>query len=209
MKYINIQYSLIKQKPVFTAKDLELAGFRIGSYRLSEWVKKGYIVRLMAGKYLFTKAEVMPEYIANQLREPSYISLESALYYYNLTVDIPFHITSVTTRGTRTIRVQDKTYFYQHIKTDVFTDYVLQQSGQKDEIGKRFYIATPEKALVDLLYLQPKKWQKPSDFVEARFHEEDMRTKLDWRGVYNLVKLYNNKSLAKRVDSLKSYLSSV
>lgn len=208
MKYLDIQNSLIELKPIFTAKDIELAGFSVYPYMLSQWVDKGYIKRLGGGKYLFSKSNVLPEYIANHVREPSYISLESALYYYNLTIDIPFHIISVTSKGTKKSTIEDKVFFYRHVKPEVFTGYIMKQIGANTEIGKRFYIATPEKALVDLFYLSPNKYKNFSDFKEARFHEEDMKKQIDWRGVYNLSLIYKNKSLEKRLTDFKEYIFS-
>lgn len=208
MKYLNIENSLIKLKPIFSVKDLELAGFKVFPYQLSKWVKDGYIKRLGAGLYLFSEAKVAPEFIANRLRQPSYISLEYALYYYNLTVDISFHITSVTTKGTKNISVGDNMYFYHHIKSKVFDGFVMKQAGDKENVGSRFYIATPEKALVDLFYLKPNAFKNTDNFREARFHEEELKEKFDWRGVFTLASLYGNKSLVKRLQDFKDYIFS-
>jgi len=208
MKYLNIENSLIKLKPIFSVKDVELAGFKVFPYQLSKWVKDGYIKRLGAGSYLFSEAKVAPEFIANHLRQPSYISLEYALYYYNFLVDISFHITSVTTKGTKNIIVGDKTFFYHHVKTTVFDGFVVKDFSNGGEVGQRFYIATPEKALVDLFYLKPNGFKNTDDFVEARFHEEEMKSKIDWRGVFNLAGLYKNKSLEKRLRDFKDYIFS-
>ncbi|MFA4831636.1 MAG: hypothetical protein WC618_05760 [Patescibacteria group bacterium] len=208
MKYLDIENSLIKLKPIFSVKDLELAGFKVFPYQLSKWVKDGQLKRLGAGLYLFSGAKVASEFIANRLREPSYISLEYALYYYNLTVDISFHITSVTTKGTKNITVGDKTFFYHHVKPTVFDGFVVKEIGGHEDVGQRFYIATPEKAFVDLFYLKPNGFKSVDDFREARFHEEEMKNKFDWRGVFNLASLYKNKSLEKRLRNFKDYIFS-
>jgi len=208
MKYIDIENSLIKLKPIFSNKDIELAGFKVYPYLLSQWVERGYLKRLRAGLYLFSKAEVSAEFIANNLRQPSYISLEYALYYYNLTVDISFHITSVTAKGTKKIIVDDKAFFYQHVKPAVFTGFVMKQIAGKENVGQKFYLATPEKALVDLFYLNPNKYKSISDFKEARFHEAEMKNNLDWRGVFSLALLYKNKALEKRLAVFKDYIFS-
>ncbi|MBU2542265.1 hypothetical protein KJ785_01745 [Patescibacteria group bacterium] len=208
MKYLDIENSLIKLKPIFSVKDIELAGFKIFPYQLSKWVKDGYIKRLGAGLYLFSKAEVTAEFVANHLRQPSYVSLEYALYYYNFMVDISFHITSITTKGTKNIIVGDKTYFYHHIKPAVFDGFVVEDLSNGKDVGKRFYIATQEKALVDLFYLKPSGFKNIHDFVEARFHEEEMKSKIDWCGVFSLASLYKNKSLEKRLQDFKDYIFS-
>lgn len=208
MKYLDIKNTLIKLKPIFSVKDLELAGFKVFPYQLTKWVKDGYIKRLGAGFYLFSEADVSSEFIANRLREPSYISLEYALYYYNLIVDISFHITSVTTKGTKNITVGDKTFFYHHVKPEVFDGFVVKEIGNQKNAGHRFYIATPEKALVDLFYLKPNAFKNVDDFKEARFHEEEMKDKFDWQGVFSVASLYKNKSLENRLHNFKDYIFS-
>lgn len=208
MKYLDIKNSLIKLKPIFSVKDLELAGFKVFPYQLSKWAREGYIKRLGAGLYLFSEADVASEFIANRLREPSYISLEYALYYYSLTVDISFHITSVTTQGTKNIIVGDKTFFYHRVKPTVFDGFVVKEIESHTNVGQRFYIATPEKALVDLFYLKPNTFKSIDDFEEARFHEEEMKASFDWQGVFSLASLYKNKSLEKRLHNFKEYIFS-
>ncbi len=207
MKYDDLENSLFKQKPVFDAKDIKLAGFRVFPYQFSYWVKDGKIKKLANGFYAFAKAEIKTEYIANLLQQPSYISLQYALYYYNLIVDIPFHITSVTTKNTRKTKVDDAVYFYQHVKPSLFNGFVI--AGSQEKIaGNSFMIATPEKALVDLFYLNPTRFKVESDFFEARFHEDEMKKKIDWRGVFNIAALYKNKNLEKRLHNFKNYIFS-
>ncbi len=205
MKYINIENALIKPKPIFSSKDIEMAGFKVFPYQLSKWVKDGHLKRLIGGLFLFNRAEVNKEFIANHLRQPSYISLEYALYYYNLTVDIPFHVTSVTSKGTKKINIENNTFFYQHLKSSVFTGFVA--INEKEKIGKMFYIATPEKAFVDLFYLNPNKLQSEADFKEARFHENEIKKNLNWKDIFCLSDLYNNKRLKKRLSDFKDYLA--
>lgn len=209
MKYNDLENSLIKLKPVFSLRDIAQTGFKVFPYQLSKWAKEGKIKRLAGGFYVFAKAEVSVEHIANQLREPSYISLEYALYYHGLTVDIPFHVTSVTARGTRNIVTPSGTFFYHHIKPTMFDGFVMQELGDHDEVGKRFLIATPEKALIDLFYLNPKKYNSQSDFEEARFHEEDLKTKMAWDRMLKLAGLFGNKALVERLLKFKKYIFSV
>ena len=84
----------------------------------------------------------------------------------------------------------------------------MKRAGNKEDVGSRFYIATPEKALVDLFYLKPNSLKNVDDFKEARFHEEEMKKKFDWRGVFTLASLYKNKSLEKRLHNFKDYIFS-
>ena len=207
MKYNDLENSLFKLKPVFNIKDIKLAGFRVFPYQFSYWIKDGKIKKLANGFYTFTKAEVKFEYIANFLQQPSYISLQYALYYYNLIVDIPFHVTSVTTKNTRKIEVGDAVYLYHHVAPRLYNGFVMAENQNKTA-GMSFLIATPEKALVDLFYLNPTRFNVKSDFVEARFYEDEMKKKIDWRGVFNIAILYKNKNLEKRLYDFKNYIFS-
>ncbi|MFP4000150.1 MAG: hypothetical protein ACLFUN_09930 [Desulfobacterales bacterium] len=54
-----------------------------GTDQFSQWVKKGYIVRLKNGLYTFARAldKIRPGEVARLLYQPSYLSLESALSF--------------------------------------------------------------------------------------------------------------------------------
>jgi predicted transcriptional regulator of viral defense system len=85
-------------------------------------------------------------YLANVLRKPSYISSWTALQYYNLTTEVIRTVTSVTPKLTRAYRTRLGTFEYGTIKPGLFTGFRLER-GQFD-----FFIASPAKALFDLLY---------------------------------------------------------
>jgi len=197
MIYLELENGLIKQKPVFSLRDIENAGFKVYPYQLNLWTKKGYLKKLKGGFYMFSKAKVSNEVIANYLKQPSYVSLEYALYLHNYTVDIPFQITSVTTKNTARIQVENNIFIYYHVKPSVFNGFINNDN---------FFVATAEKALVDLFYLHPKKFNNDEDFVEARFHEEMMKEKLDWVGLFHIAQLYNNKSLLRRLELFQKYI---
>lgn len=207
MKYNELENALFQQKPVFNTKDINLAGFRVFPYQFGYWVKDNKIKKLSNGYYTFTKAEIKAEHIANFLRQPSYVSLQYALYYYGLIVDIPFHITSVSTKNTRKIEAGGMFYIYQHVKPALFNGFVAVGSEKKLP-GQSFLIATPEKALIDFFYLNPTRLNTEADFEESRFHEDEMKKKIDWRGVFNMAVLYKNKNLEKRLRNFKDYIFS-
>lgn len=206
MKYFDIEKGLIEQKPIFSAKDLKMAGFKIFPYQLSIWQKQGYIKKLAAGLYVFSSAKVSDEAIANKLREPSYISLEYALYYYGLIPDVPKHITCVTTRRTQTYNISGKLYIYQHVKPKLFTDFIMNEAGIYSGIGKRFFIATKEKAIVDFFYLNGKRLETTDDFEGARFNENDLKNDFDWSGAFAVAHAFGNAALEKRLQNFKKYI---
>ena len=87
-------------------------------------------------------------YLANIIRRPSYISSWAALQYFNLTTESIHAITSVTPKATRTYDTKVGNFSYQSIKKELFSDF----SSAKGRFD--FFIASPVKALFDLLYFK-------------------------------------------------------
>jgi len=121
--------------------------------QLSRWKKNGLLVQLRRGIYILNENDrkVFPSrfFFANQIMWPSYVSLESALGHYGLIPEAVKDATSVTSK--KTVRFKNKTgeFIYQHIKPEAFRGY----RSFKDEAGLAVFIAEPEKAVVDFIYL--------------------------------------------------------
>jgi predicted transcriptional regulator of viral defense system len=123
--------------------------------QLSRWTKAGRLYQLRRGLYTlappFQKIKPHPFVIANRLVRSSYVSCQSALAHYGL---IPEHVpvvTSVTTARPARWETPLGGFDFRHVKTDRFRGYRLTDLGG----GHRAFVATPEKALLDLIYLQP------------------------------------------------------
>ena len=71
--------------------------------KISEWVKNGELINLRRGLYIPGSESNLPKpepfLIANHLRGPSYVSLESALSYWGLIPERVYEITSVTLKS--------------------------------------------------------------------------------------------------------------
>ena len=114
---------------------------------LARLKKRNVIGSLTKGKYQFLMARKIPEdfLVANFLYSPSYVSLESALSYYGLIDQFPYQITSVTFKKNKTIETENKKFVYNHVKEAFFVDYKKTQ--------EEYLIASPQKAVFDLIYL--------------------------------------------------------
>ena len=77
---------------------------------------------------------------------PTYISLQSALYYHGMITQIPEILYAVSLARTAVFKTLLATVSIHHIQTDFFFGY----ESTSNEIIK---MATPEKALIDTLYL--------------------------------------------------------
>lgn len=92
-------------------------------------------------------------YLANVIRTPSYVSSWAALHYYNLTTETIHSVTSVTPKVTREYQTKAGNFAYQSIKKDLFSGFSLVK-GKFD-----FFIASPSKALFDLLYFRTRQFR--------------------------------------------------
>jgi len=92
-------------------------------------------------------------FLANIVRRPSYVSSWTALQHYNLVTEGIRTITSVTPKTTRSYDTRVGTFTYASISGTLFDGFVLKK-GTFD-----FFIATPAKALFDLLYFKTKRFR--------------------------------------------------
>ena len=119
----------------------------VTKYFLERQTKEGLFFRLKKGLYALKTDPPSEVEIANFLYRPSYISFEYALAYYNILPEMPYLVTSATTKPSRLFTTNSTSYSYRSIKEEIYTGYYLEK---KD--GKSFLIAEPEKALLDHLY---------------------------------------------------------
>lgn len=89
--------------------------------------------------------------IANHLVRGSVVSLQSALAHYGLIPDLVPVVTSVTVRRPARWQTPLGVYEFHHIKAAWLTAYRLVEVSP----GQQAFVATPEKALLDLAYLYP------------------------------------------------------
>lgn len=89
-----------------------------------------------------------------------YVSFISALHLHGLIEQIPQVIYAATTGHTRAIRTDVGTYSFHQLKPEFFRGF--EWHGKRHD----FLIATPEKALVDSLYLSSRRGNRFGTFPE-------------------------------------------
>jgi predicted transcriptional regulator of viral defense system len=148
---------LLDGEPLFRSSLLLTDDLSVNSMRkqLSRWVSKGKIIQLKRGLYAvaspYRVKELHPFLIANMLKRASYVSLQSALEYYGMIPEYVPTVTSVTTGRPGVIGSAFGRYQYRHIKKRFFWGYIKTEVIKDTEV----FIAEPEKALLDLIYLNP------------------------------------------------------
>ena len=142
--------------------------------KIARLVSGGELIRLKKGLFLPRPQKEENRYpyelIANILRGPSYVSLQTALSYYGMIPERVFAIRSVTTKRSKIYQNQIGRFEYMHAKQDYFSIGI--KSVLRD--GVSFLIASPEKAICDMiagtagLRIQSKKAMR-------EYLEDDMR----------------------------------
>lgn len=121
--------------------------------KISDLLKKGIIIRVKKGLYVFgdgaRQRPYSTEILANLIYGPSYISLDYALQHYGFIPERVEGITSVTTGRSRRFSTPVGLFIYRMIPLRAF-----QLGMDRIEIGegRAFLMATPEKALADKIY---------------------------------------------------------
>jgi predicted transcriptional regulator of viral defense system len=147
----------VADEPVFRTGLLAASGESLPALRvqLSRWVRRGKLIQLTKGLYTlaqpYAKVPPHPFVLANAMKRVSYVSLQSALGYYGM---IPEHVptvTSVTTQRPENVETPLGLFAFHHIKRSWFHGYEQVDLGS----GQKAFVATPEKALLDLVYLTP------------------------------------------------------
>ena len=118
---------------------------------LSRALKNGLIHRLMRGHYVNSFLYDFPrvETVGCFLRPPAYISGEWALNYHGVSLQAPV-ICTVITLGQAVGTCRDISYQGVTIEFSKISPHLFSGFFRADD----FYMATPEKALLDTLYLR-------------------------------------------------------
>lgn len=167
---------------------------------LTRWCRKGLLLKLRNQYYAFPEYRKVPgfsRYVANRIYMPSYISLHSALSFYGIIPEEVVQLTSVTTLKTAKFENAFGTFHYQNIKTPLFFGYEI----KKMQDGRGLLFATPEKALIDLLYLNPY-YKTLQDMQELRLDEDFMQSEFNMERLSHYLLRISSKSLTQRVKRL-------
>ncbi len=149
----------------------------------------------VTGKHLST------ELIANHLYAPSYISMSSALRYYGLIPENVYVIQSMTLKHSRDFNTTLGRFEYTHISQKAFSIGVT--SIIKDNYA--FVMATPEKALCDLIANSPSvnlRYLKDAEI----YLEEDIRMDLDNFRQMDIAIFEEYANVGKKAESIKTLL---
>lgn len=195
--------NLFKNAPVIISKDIlsDKRNKQAVRNQLGRWASKGLLVQLKKGIYLLGESDrrIHPSrlFFANQIYGPSYVSLEYALSFYDLIPERVGTITSVTTRKTKTFKNPLGQFTYQHLKPSVFRGFRV----RKDEAGLSFFIADPEKAIVDFVYLNLHLFKLQDMHIFEQSYRFQNLDSLKFKKMKEMADLFDNNKLIKVIGA--------
>lgn len=182
--------------------------------RLTDWSKAGKVTKLRRGLYVLPKRvralEPHPYVIANRLVAGSYVSLEMALAYYSL---IPEHvavITNVTIARPGEWENEFGRFSYRHLHPRYFFGMEYRHiSALRLPLGIKnqyAYIAYPEKALLDLIYLR--RGGDSPDFIQSlrlqHLEQLDLHRLHDFATRFNKPKLHRAADIIRQLVEIEA-----
>lgn len=151
----------------------QLKAYKNPIKKIHDLTKQKYLHLLKRGLYLNLKSNLMNksevEVWAQAMYSPSYISCEWALQHYGLFTDRVTTITSVCLLKSAKFKTPLGSFTFEHLTKKRYTVGFL--------LKDNYFIARPEKALLDYINLRIKNvnWSKSEDIRD--FLEEDVRLK--------------------------------
>lgn len=156
MKYHEL-VGIVADEPVFEtgmllAGDVDAVNLR---RQLSRWTRAGRLLQFRRGLYALAppwrKINPHPFLIANRLGPGSYVSGLSALAFAQAIPEYVAEVTSCTGGRPHTCLTPLGRFSFRRLKANLRFGYRQVALGD----GQAAFLATPEKALLDLIYLQP------------------------------------------------------
>lgn len=166
----------------------------------TRWQRDGKVKKLRNGLYLDAEFESRGEIdrflLANALYPPSYISLHSALRYYNFIPESVYEVTSITPRKTKSVLLGNTPFSFRNVKSKLFFGF-----RSYEWRGEVYHIASPEKALLDLAYFYPE-FEDANWLEEMRFDVDELEEQLDWSQMWSYGMMIDSKVVYQRIANL-------
>jgi predicted transcriptional regulator of viral defense system len=194
----------IEHLPAFNLNDVRKLDPGFHRQQLNYWQNKRYIKTLAGGYYALADREIDELYlfmVANKIYEPSYVSLESALAYYQVIPETVLGVTSVSSRKTQQFESPWGVFSYRSIKPQYMIGYQVVETSQSN----KFKIACLEKTLVDYLYLNSN-IKSIADFEGLRWNTIQLNAQLDHSIIETYLNIFDKKALESRVTQFMEYL---
>lgn len=176
-------YTILRlEQTVFTFKELLLAwntDAGIARRRISYYLRTGNLYAVRRGIYAKDKNYDLNE-LVTKIYTPAYISFETVLGSAGVTFQYYYQIFVATYQSNELIADGQKIVF-RRLKSSI----LLNSSGIENK--ERYAIASPERALLDVIYLN------------KEYHFDNLSS-IKWEVVYEIAPIYESKKVIERVN---------
>ena len=135
---------------------------------------------------------------------PSYVSLEWALSFYGMIPERVYTVTSMSLGRNKEYQTPIGDFAYYNLSSEKYAVGITQKKAS-NSVGY-FFMASPEKALADLVFKSCKNLDKnklKAELLESkRMDSESLFQKLDKNLLVEIAKSYRSKSVNTLIDVL-------
>jgi len=191
-----------KKQGCFSLQQLHLYEPDFLRSNLVNWIKKWYIKRITKWRYCLESIDIDEKklfFYSNNIYGPSYISMESALRYYDLIPEWVFMTTACTTKKTQKLSWDLWQFCYYNIKSSLFWWYDLIKNNNWFD----FLMAWVEKTICDFFYL--KKHLTVKDIPELRIDTSHLWELTNVDKLKKCAKEFKNKRIVLLINDFISY----
>lgn len=188
-------------QPIFQTRDIVAllnSSTTVVSKSLLRLANFGHLVRLQRGLWAIPERInplMLPEYLTAP--HPSYVSLQSALYYHGMIEQIPEIVYAVTLARAKQFKTTFATVSVHHISAAFYFGF--------ENIGENnIKMATSEKALLDFFYFSPAKTRIFANLPELEIPKNfDYKLCKEW--LNKIPSLQRRTTVEKNLSHLKSH----
>lgn len=173
-------------------------------------LKKGELIKIRRGLYIlaekYRRKKISKFYLASRIVPHSYVSLESALAYYGWIPERVTLVTNVSACGRTkafTTPFGEFEFYYFPINEYEFLTQVNRVEEIEDE---PFLIASPLRALADLIYVKKLKWQGLKFLTHSLRIEPEQIQKIDGNQFSEIKCIYRSTHVLRFLNNLKREL---
>ena len=180
-----------------------LKKYKAPRQKINELIKTKNIIRVKKGLYVLnnqgSEKSYSKERLANLIYGPSYISLESALSFYQLIPERVESITSVTSKKNKKFKTPIGVFTYRYLNLKRYPLGVFQKEIAP---GIRVLMASPEKALIDYISLELKARNHSITeiFFDLRLDENEFMKSIKRERLRKIVSCYKNGNVKKIME---------
>lgn len=178
---------------------------KAGNQKVRNLELSGKVIRLKKGLYVVdpsvSRVALSTELIANHIYAPSYVSMSSALRYYGLIPETVYTMQSMTIKHSRSFDTPIGRFDYTFINREAFHIGITSINKQ----SYAFLMATPEKALCDLIANSPQVNLRYAKDVEV-YLEEDIRMDIDDFRNMDISVFEHYAEVGKKAGSIQSLI---